>query len=1569
MASANGSTSGSGPTRISILGKDDIVVDHGIWLSFVTHDLLENIKSSTYVLITDTNLEPLYVPAFQRVFENNTPENVRLLTYSIPPGEYSKGRETKAEIEDWMLSQQCTRDTVVVALGGGVIGDMIGYVAATFMRGVRFVQVPTTLLAMVDSSIGGKTAIDTPMGKNLIGAFWQPQRIYIDLEFLETLPVREFINGMAEVIKTAAIWNENEFTALEENAAAILDAIRSPTTASGGRLAPIRHILKRIVLGSAGVKAEVVSADEREGGLRNLLNFGHSIGHAYEAILTPQVLHGECVAIGMVKEAELARFLGVLRPGAVARLTKCIASYDLPTSLKDKRIVKLTAGKECPVDVLLQKMGVDKKNDGRKKKIVLLSAIGKTHEPKASVVEDRAIRIILSPSIRVTPGVPNDLSVSVTPPGSKSISNRALVLAALGEGTTRIHGLLHSDDTQYMLNAIGQLQGATYSWEDAGEVLVVKGRGGKLLASGEPLYLGNAGTASRFLTSVVALCSTTDVSSTVLTGNARMKVRPIGALVDALRSNGVGVKYLEEENSLPVQVDAAGGLAGGVIELAATISSQYVSSLLMVAPYARKPVTLRLVGGKPISQPYIDMTIAMMASFGVTVKKSTEDPNTYHIPQGVYRNPGNYIVESDASSATYPLAVAAITGTTCTIPNIGSTSLQGDARFAVEVLGPMGCTVKQTDTSTTVTGPPIGTLKAIKHVDMEPMTDAFLTASVLAAVASGKTMITGIANQRVKECNRIKAMKDELAKFGIHCEELDDGIEVNGQPLKQLSEPKDGVHCYDDHRVAMSFSVLSTISPHPVLILERECVGKTWPGWWDILSQSFNVHLQGEEEPHAAHVKPALKLGNNQSIFVIGMRGAGKTTAGRWMSQILDRPLLDLDDELERREKTSIPDFIRSERGWAGFRKAELEVLEDVIKNKPTGYVFSCGGGLVETEAARKLLVSYHRNSGPVILVHRDTDEVVEYLMRDETRPAYPEDIRGVYHRRRPWFDECSNFQYHSPHPGRPELLLEPPADFVRFVSVVVGGASHLDAVKDKDHSFFVSLTVPNIASAVDIIPRAVVGSDAVELRVDLLESYEPEFVAAQVALLRAAANIPIVYTVRTVSQGGKFPDRDYDLALRLYQVGLRTGVEYLDLEMTMPDDILRAVTDAKGFTHILASHHDPQGKLSWKNGGWVPFYNKALQHGDVIKLVGVASEIVDNFALASFKSQMLSAHNKPIIALNMGSAGKLSRVLNGFMTPVSHPVLPTKAAPGQLSAAEIRQALALIGEIEPRSFYLFGKPILSSRSPALHNALFKQSGLPHHYSLLETDTVADVKGIIRTPDFGGASVTIPLKLDVVSFVDEVSDAARIIGAVNTIIPVTPKDSDKAHLLGDNTDWVGMVFLLRKAGLFRRSRDAPGAGMVVGSGGTTRAAIYALHDLGYSPIFVVARNIDKAKELGESFPKNFNIQTLATPTEVKALPEVSLPGVVISSIPADKPIDQGMREVLVAALRHPAEAETKTPKVLLEMAYTPRHTPLMQLAEDAGWKTIPGLEILAAQGWYQVRTRYVAIPGPTANNM
>lgn len=1565
--------------RVSLLGKESIIINFGLWRNFVVSDLLTNLESSTYVLITDTNLGSLYTQTFREAFEHASkqkPNPPRLLVHEIPPGESSKSRQTKDGIEDWLLSQSppCGRDTVIVALGGGVVGDLIGFVAATYMRGVRFVQVPTTLLAMVDSSIGGKTAIDTPLGKNLVGAIWQPQRIYIDLDFLGTLPRRELINGMAEVIKTAAISEEQEFIALEHNADRIMAAVNGSIGLGAARFKDIESILIRIISASAKFKAHVVTIDEREMGLRNLLNFGHSIGHAIEAFLTPQVLHGECVAIGMIKEAELARHLGVLSGVAVGRLQKCLTAYGLPTRLDDERVRKLSGGKVCTVDGMLKKMGVDKKNDGAKKKVVLLSAIGRTHEPKASIVSDADLRVTLSPSIEVVPGVLKTLNVVCAPPGSKSISNRALVLAALGQGTCRVKNLLTSADTEVMLEALGRLGAATFSWEDDGEVLVVNGNGGHLQASQTELYLGNAGTAARFLTTVVTLTRQSHVASTTLTGNARMKQRPIGDLVDALKTNGAEIEYLESDGCLPLNIAASGGFNGGEIKLAAKVSSQYVSSLLMCAPYAKNPVTLKLVGGKPVSQPYIDMTIAMMASFGVHVQKSKTAEHTYHIPQGIYHNPAEYVVESDASSATYPLAIAAITGTTCTIPNIGSASLQGDSRFATDVLRPMGCEVKQTATSTTVTGPRNGILTPLPEIDMEPMTDAFLTAAVLAAVAqngqSNTTRIYGIANQRVKECNRILAMEDELAKFGVTCRQFDDGIEVDGINQAQLQQPKGGVHCYDDHRVAMSFSVLALAAPQSTLILEKECTGKTWPGWWDTLAQQFDVKLHGVELESSSQVTKKKLDRTAASIFIVGMRGAGKTTSGRWAARSLSKKLIDLDTELETREGKTIPEIIKG-HGWEYFRSRELALLKAVMKEMPNDYIFACGGGIVEMPEARQLLIDWHQKTGHVLLVERNINEVMDFLHIDKTRPAYVEDMMGVWLRRKPWFEQCSNILYYSQSIPN-EQMSEAAEDFDRFLQMVTGKVDVLSNIKQKPESFFVSLTFPDLRPHLKLLPEVCLGSDAVELRVDLLKDPESksdipsaDYVTTQLSLLRATVPLPVVFTIRTTSQGGKFPDSSDSEYLNLCRLAIRMGCEFVDLEVaSFPESVLNPLFEQKtnSFTKIIASHHDPQARLSWSQpGSWISVYNKCLQYGDVVKLIGVARNIDDNFSLRNFRQWSASQHaDLPLIAINMGRAGQVSRILNGFMTPVSHPALPFKAAPGQLSAAEIRQGLSLFGEIIPRQFYLFGSPISASKSPALHNRLFRETGLPHNYSLCETTSIDLIKTKIRADDFGGASVTIPLKLDVMPLLDEVDPAARLIGAVNTIIPVQDPRSGEMKLIGRNTDYLGMMECLHSAGASTALGVGEQPGLVIGGGGTARAAIQTLHTMGYKPIYLVGRNHAKLVELAATFPPIYDLAVLDAESSTSM--NTASPTVAIATIPANNPIDPSLGRALNAIFSMPISASilpkgqgsAAPTRTLLELAYKPAHTAVMEMAESAGgWKTVQGLETLVTQGEWQ----------------
>ena len=203
----------------------------------------------------------------------------------------------------------------------------------------------------------------------------------------------------------------------------------------------------------------------------------------------------------------------------------------------------------------------------------------------------------------------------------------------------------------------------------------------------------------------------------------------------------------------------------------------------------------------------------------------------------------------------------------------------------------MGCTVEQSDYSTTVQGPPRGQLKPLLHVDMEPMTDSFLTVWVLAAVGSGPERTTGTAGQPVKECNRIAAMVHELGKPDVTAGELEDGIKIQGIDYNALEIPEGRVHCYDDYRVAMSFSILALIAPNPAILQERKCV-KTRPSWWNVLSTSCSVYLSGAEFAEKSQVREGLvKKGSHRTIVIIGTRGAGKTTMGIGVSKILNRPL------------------------------------------------------------------------------------------------------------------------------------------------------------------------------------------------------------------------------------------------------------------------------------------------------------------------------------------------------------------------------------------------------------------------------------------------------------------------------------------------------------------------------------------------------------------------------------------------------------------------------------------------------------------------------------------------------
>lgn len=279
----------------------------------------------TIAVITDDNVGPIAAPQVLASLRHYVPQS-RVIVRSIPAGEQTKTRDTWSHLTDWMLTERCGRDTTVVAVGGGVVGDVAGFVAATFMRGVPVVQVPTTLLAMVDASVGGKVGVDTPGGKNLVGAFHQPAAVIIDPTVLHSLPVEHLRAGMAEVLKHGIIADA---------------AYLASATAAGSRWLGVTpaavewhgDVLLALIARSVEIKASVVAEDEREGGRRHILNFGHTVGHAIETILDYSILHGSAVAIGMVAEARLATRLGLGTSSLPDQVQQAMTAVGLPSEL------------------------------------------------------------------------------------------------------------------------------------------------------------------------------------------------------------------------------------------------------------------------------------------------------------------------------------------------------------------------------------------------------------------------------------------------------------------------------------------------------------------------------------------------------------------------------------------------------------------------------------------------------------------------------------------------------------------------------------------------------------------------------------------------------------------------------------------------------------------------------------------------------------------------------------------------------------------------------------------------------------------------------------------------------------------------------------------------------------------------------------------------------------------------------------------------------------------------------------------------------------------------------------
>ena len=411
------------------------------------------------------------------------------------------------------------------------------------------------------------------------------------------------------------------------------------------------------------------------------------------------------------------------------------------------------------------------------------------------------------------------LEAQVRVPGSKSITQRALLCAALAEGESFLEGALRSEDPDLLATALAAT-GA--SVEISPEGFRVRGVGGSPRLSGKEIFMGNNGTGTRFF---LAYASLGKGAPLVLTGTKRLCERPVKPLLEALKAWGAEIRCLREEGYLPVEI-RGGGLAGGEVALSVAQSSQFLSALLLVGPYTREEARIRLTSPL-VSRPYVDLTMAVMKAFGAEIE---EKEAVFRVPKRPYQA-RHYVIEGDASSASYFLAAAALVGGSVQVTNLPRNSLQGDAAFS-GLLSRMGCEVSF-EGGVNIFRDPKRPLKGIE-IDMGRYPDLVPTLAVVAACARGKTLIRGVPHLRYKETDRLAAVATELRKCGAEVEELEDGLIITGSERLSGAE----IETYEDHRIAMAFATLGLVVPGMV-IKNPGCVAKSFPNFWEVLESLY----------------------------------------------------------------------------------------------------------------------------------------------------------------------------------------------------------------------------------------------------------------------------------------------------------------------------------------------------------------------------------------------------------------------------------------------------------------------------------------------------------------------------------------------------------------------------------------------------------------------------------------------------------------------------------------------------------------------------------------------------------
>ena len=515
--------------------------------------------------------------------------------------------------------------------------------------------------------------------------------------------------------------------------------------------------------------------------------------------------------------------------------------------------------------------------------------------------------------------------------------------------------------------------------------------------------------------------------------------------------------------------------------------------------------------------------------------------------------------------------------------------------------------------------------------------------------------------------------------------------------------------------------------------------------------------------------------------------------------------------------------------------------------------------------------------------------------------------------------------------------------DLTRFLSHIFGQINpHKDLAK-KARTFMISATFPDVHPALPNLEILTVGADAFEIRVDLLEEPLPDgsvapvpslkYVGEQFMLLRRKTELPIIFTTRCTNENGRFPMDDPDLFYKYLYKAIQWGCEYIDVELWLPENIRRRLAERKGNSKIISAFHDFSRNFRWTDPVAEELFRRGAVYADVIKMIVLVSSPQENYELEYFRSKIESQFSHPPLSgLNMGPVGQLSRTLNKIFTPITHPMLPRIAAPGQLSAAEINQALHSMGQMPKLDFYGIGS-LRSSVQAMFFEKCFNELSLPHQFVCVERGPKGSVEPIIRRPKFGGAYINPPLAASA-PYVPSVSDAAKAIGQIDTIF-VRGDDT----CVGDNAAWKGIRATLCRD--FIPSAYTNRAALLLASAEhDATPAIYALKSLGIGPIYTIG------------FKTHGALALEVTPVRVvEDMKQLEHPFAIISALPSEK-------SLLVGPLLKHYSSSGRQPgitagKVFVDLANGPKKGDPLVVAASLGWTAYGCADVNA---WTTVET-------------